>query len=295
MSRRPILDDAPAVVDVAEAEVTPGPAPVASPRGGGRLRETAGSVGLALAGVAALVLLWQIVASARPHVPSPGATLTELRTLLASPLRNAGPNIGDKGIVVLLGSSLIRLFTGFALAAAVGIPLGFAVGAIEPVRRATNPIIQVLRPVSPLAWFPIALAALSMTPPAAVFTIAITALWPTMINTAFGVGSVPQDHRDVAKVFRFSRAKYIRRVLVPYSIGSIITGLRLSMGVAWMVLVAVEMLAALPGIGGFVWDSYNNNNMPAVAAAILFIGVVGFGLDMILSRIARRFDYSVAR
>jgi len=252
-------------------------------------------VGLALAGVAALVLLWQIVASARPHVPSPGATLTELRTLLASPLRNAGPNIGDKGIVVLLGSSLIRLFTGFALAAAVGIPLGFAVGAIEPVRRATNPIIQVLRPVSPLAWFPIALAALSMTPPAAVFTIAITALWPTMINTAFGVGSVPQDHRDVAKVFRFSRAKYIRRVLVPYSIGSIITGLRLSMGVAWMVLVAVEMLAALPGIGGFVWDSYNNNNMPAVAAAILFIGVVGFGLDMILSRIARRFDYSVAR
>jgi nitrate/nitrite transport system permease protein len=289
-----LMEPAVATLDEPGIRLDPGSTPVALPRPS-RIREVAGPALLALAGTTVLIVLWQAVASARPHVPSPFATLSELLTLASSPLRNAGPNIGDKGILVLIGASLTRLFSGFAIAAAVGIPLGFAVGAVEPIRRATNPIIQVLRPVSPLAWFPIALALFAMTPPAAVFTIAITALWPILLNTAHGVGGVPRDHRNVAKVFRFSRSRYVRQVLLPYSMGSIVTGLRVSMGVAWMVLVAVEMLAALPGIGGFVWDSYNNSNMPAVASAILFIGVVGFGLDLVLSRLARKFDYAASQ
>jgi nitrate/nitrite transport system permease protein len=154
--------------------------------------------------------------------------------------------------------------------------------------------VQIFRPVSPLAWYPLALVLFKNPFGASILTIGITSLWPTLINTAAGVAGVPQDHRNVAKVFRFSRGKYIRKVLLPCSMGSIITGLRLSMGIGWMVIVATEMLSAAPGIGFFVWDQYNNGNLPAVVVAIFFIGVIGFLLDLVLKRLQSHFDYAAA-
>ena len=149
-----------------------------------------------------------------------------------------------------------------------------------------NPLVQILRPVSPLAWFPIWLVAFSDAKKAAVFVIFITALWPIVVNTAAGAAAVPQDHRNVARVFKFGRFAYIRHVLIPDSLPSIVTGLRLSMGVAWMVIVAVEMLSGGTGIGFYVWDAYNASNLAGVTAAIVLIGVVGLALDLMFLRLA---------
>ncbi len=281
------------VADRDDASSASGPAvlaPIPRPAGDRRWANAGSSIALAFAGTIVFVAVWQVAAIARPDLPAPSETFAQLVALLSSPLHDYGPN--DRGIFLQLGTSLFRVFTGFALASAVGVPLGFLLGGSALVRRAINPLIQVLRPVSPLAWFPITLVLLKDAGQASVLTIGITALWPTLINTAFGVAGVPQDHRDVARVFRFSRPKYIRRVLLPYAMTSIITGLRLSMGIAWMVIVATEMLSGSSGIGFFVWDSYNNNNLPAVVSAIAFIGLVGFGLDYAFSQLARRFDYA---
>jgi nitrate/nitrite transport system permease protein len=209
--------------------------------------------------------------------------------LLASPLHDNGPN--DKGLFLMLGSSLAKVFTGFALASIVGIPLGFLIGTLKRARQSINPLVQLLRPVSPLAWFPLALAAFRDAGRAGVFTIAVTALWPTLINTAVGVAGVPEDHRNVARVFRFDKVTYVRHVLVPNAMVSILTGLRLSMGIAWMVIVASEMLSGGTGIGFFVWDSYNNNNLADVVSAIVVVGMIGFVLDTAFARLAQRFDY----
>jgi nitrate/nitrite transport system permease protein len=245
-----------------------------------------------LVGAAVLFAIWHVVAAARPDLPSPAATVSQLRELLANPFKDA--NVNDQGILLQLGKSIGRVFAGFAVAAMVAVPLGFLIGAVAPVRKALNPIIAIFRPVSPLAWFPLALAVLADVRSAIVWTVAITALWPTVVNTAMGVAGVPQDNRDVARVFRFSRRKYVRHVLLPYSMTSIVTGLRLSMGIGWMVIVAAEMLSGQPGIGSFVWVSYNNNNRPAMVAAIALIGAVGFGLDYLFTRLARHFDYQAA-
>jgi nitrate/nitrite transport system permease protein len=180
------------------------------------------------------------------------------------------------------------VFSGFGLATVVGVPLGLLIGSSKRAWQAANPVVQLLRPVSPLAWFPIGLVVLKNAPHAAVFVIFITALWPTVVNTAAGAASVPRDHRNVAKVFQFGRVRYIRHVLVPHSMPSLVTGLRLSMGVAWMVIVAVEMLSGGTGIGFFVWNSYNGANLGEVIAALLLIGVVGLALDTAFLRIARR-------
>lgn len=260
----------------------------------GRAAEFSSSVALALVGAAVLLLAWQGFAAFRPDLPSPLATFTEFQRLLSDPFHDFGPN--DRGIFLLLGETLKKVFGGFALAAVVGIPVGFAMGASRKAYKAANPQVQIFRPVSPLAWYPLALVLFKNPFGASILTIGITSLWPTLINTAAGVAGVPQDHRNVAKVFKFSRAKYIRKVLLPYSMGSIITGLRLSMGIGWMVIVATEMLSAAPGIGFFVWDQYNNGNLPAVVVAIFFIGVIGFLLDLGLKRLQSHFDYTaVAR
>jgi nitrate/nitrite transport system permease protein len=150
----------------------------------------------------------------------------------------------------------------------------------------------VLRPVSPLAWFPIGLAAFKSAQTATIFVLFMTSLWPTLINTAFGVMSLPEDHRNVARVFEFSRWKYVTRVLLPFSLPHILTGLRLSMGVAWMVIVAAEMLAGGIGVGFFVWDSWNALSLERVLSAILLIGVVGLLLDRAFDWIGQRFAYA---
>ncbi len=251
-----------------------------------RLRSAGSSIGWALVGCAGFLLLWSGIAVWAPDLPTPGETWSTFVDLTANAFLDAGPN--EKGVGVQLLISLQRVFTGFGIAAVVGIPLGLVVGASKRAGQAVSPIVQFLRPVSPLAWFPLGLVALKNAPHAAVFVIFITSLWPTVINTAAGASSVPVDHRNVARVFQFSRMRYLRRVLIPHTLPSIVTGLRLSMGIAWMVIVAVEMLSGGTGIGFFVWNSYNGANLTAVISAIVLIGAVGVALDVLFLKLANR-------
>jgi nitrate/nitrite transport system permease protein len=244
------------------------------------------AAGWASLGAAAVIALWQLAAQIAPDLPTPLETFRELGRLVSKPFYDNGPN--DKGIGLQLLTSLRRVFTGFALAGAVGIPLGLLIGASRRAWQSLNPIVQILRPVSPLAWFPIWLVVLKNAGSAAVFVIFITALWPTVINTAAGASSVPRDQRNVAKVFRFGRLAYFRHVLIPHAMPSVVTGLRLSMGIAWMVIVAVEMLSGGSGIGFFVWDMYNASNLAAVIAAVLLIGSIGVALDAAFVKLFKR-------
>jgi nitrate/nitrite transport system permease protein len=253
------------------------------------LRGTAQTLAYTAGGFALLLALWWALATLAADLPGPLPALRQLGELVSHPFYDNGPN--DKGIGLQLAASLQRVFAGFALGSAVAIPLGVLMGACGPIRRLTDPVVQVLRPVSPLAWFPIGLAAFSSAGSATLFVIFITSLWPTMINTAFGVGSVPEDHKNVARVFRFSPRKYLTRVLLPHSLPYIVTGLRLSMGIAWMVIVAAEMLSGGTGIGFFVWDSWNALSLPKVMAAILLIGGVGLLLDRGFDLVGRRLAY----
>jgi nitrate/nitrite transport system permease protein len=269
-------------------EAAPAPAPVAVPRRrfpvGTRIAGLAVAAGWALVGAGVFVALWQLAARGSTTVPTPleaGATLSDL---LRRPFFNT---TNDKGIGLHLYISLRRVFIGFGLAAAVGITLGMFMGAIRPVWQALNPLVQVLRPVSPLAWFPIWLYIIKEPAQSAIIVIFITTLWPTLLNTAAGAGAIPRDQRNVALVFRFGPLAYLWHVLVPNALPSIITGLRLSMGIGWMVIVAVEMLQGNSGIGYFVWNSYNALELNKVVAAIVLIGVVGLVLDSILLKISR--------
>jgi nitrate/nitrite transport system permease protein len=265
------------------------PAPPSSPTGrrpGGRAARVAGAAAWGLLGGAVVVAFWSLVALRSPDLPTPAEAFRALQTLIRYPFYDLGPN--DKGIGVQLGVSLVKVFTGFTMAVAVGVPLGFLIGGSRKAWAAANPVIQVLRPVSPLAWFPIGLVVLKDVRSAAVFVIFITSLWPTVINTAAGAASVPADQRNVARVFRFGRLAYVRHVVIPHSLPAVITGMRLSMGIAWMVIVAAEMLSGNTGIGYFVWNSYNGGNLPDVIGAIVLIGAVGVALDTAFMRLARK-------
>jgi nitrate/nitrite transport system permease protein len=268
-------------------EMPPGP-----PRTN-RWRERLASAAFGVLGVAVFVAFWALVSWRNPDLPGPLDAWEELRSLLADGFTSSGPN--GQGIMLQLGDSLERTLKGFLLAAAVGIPVGLAAGGSRRLWQAINPLVQLLKPVSPLAWFPIGLVAFKDSPKAAVFVIFVTALWPIVLNTAMGASSVPVDQRNVARVFRFGRVPYLRQVVIPHTMPSIITGLRLSMGVAWMVIVAVEMLSGSSGIGFFVWNSYNGGNLAAVMAAIVLIGVVGVLLDNLFVFLGRRYTGELAR
>jgi nitrate/nitrite transport system permease protein len=274
------------VPDIEEAVARPAAHPKSGGRRHSRLAALAGSAGWAAVGVAVVVGLWSLVALSSPDLPTPAEGLSALRKLLRYPFYDLGPN--DKGIGIQLGASLVKVFAGFAMAAVVGVPLGFLIGGSKRAWAAANPVIQVLRPVSPLAWFPIGLVVLKDVGHAAIFVIFITSLWPTVINTAFGASSVPVDQRNVARVFKFGRVAYVRHVMIPHSLPSIITGMRLSMGIAWMVIVAAEMLSGNTGIGYFVWNSYNGGNLAYVIAAIVTIGMVGVLLDTAFMRLGKK-------
>jgi nitrate/nitrite transport system permease protein len=274
------------------AESTPNLRPASSARTAAmyeRLQRIGLQTALAAGGFALLFLLWGIVAAIAPDLPTPGEAISALSTLISSPFHNNGPN--DMGIGLQLMTSLQRVFIGFAIATVVAVPIGFLMGASPAAWSMLNPVVQLLRPVSPLAWFPLGLVVLKAAPAAAVFVIFITSLWPTLLNTAFGVSSVPQSHRNVARVFKFSKTKYVRHVLLPYSLPSIVTGMRISMGIAWMVIVAAEMLSGGTGIGFYVWDQYNGSNLANVAAAIFLIGFIGMALDFLFGKLQKRVAY----
>ncbi len=254
-----------------------------------RLRSRMTALAFGALGIGVVVGLWAIVAATlAPDLPTPIDGWNALLDLLASPFSAGGPT--DQGIALQLGTSLGRVLRGFGWAVVVGVPLGLFIGANRRAWQTANPVVQLLRPVSPLAWFPIGLVVLQDAPGAAVFVIFITALWPIVLNTAAGAASVPADQRNVARVFRFGRVAYVRHVLVPNAMPSIVTGLRVSMGIAWMVIVAVEMLSGGSGIGFFVWDSYNAGNVANVIAAIILIGLVGVVLDMLFMKLGKRYQ-----
>jgi nitrate/nitrite transport system permease protein len=279
--------DTPPAVTSPVAPAFADPATPSGPPTTSRWRERLAAVFFGLVGVAVFVAFWAVISWRNPDLPGPLDAWDELRTLLSDGFASSGPS-GD-GILRQLGDSLELTVKGFGLAALVGIPLGLAAGGNRRIWQAVNPLVQLLKPVSPLAWFPIGLVAFKDSPKAAVFVIFVTALWPIVLNTAVGASSVPVDQRNVARVFRFGRLPYLRQVVVPHTMPSIITGLRVSMGIAWMVIVAVEMLSGSSGIGYFVWNSYNGGNLAAVMAAIVLIGIVGVALDNLFVFLGKRY------
>lgn len=235
-------------------------------------------------GFAAIIALWWIVATFfTTLLPTPLQALIANLDYVLHPFYHRGP--GNLGIGWLLLASLRRVFLGFLLGSLVAIPVGFLIGMSHKARLAINPIIQIFRPVSPVAWLPIALAIFNLANPSAIFVIFITSLWPTIINTALGVSSVPKDYLEVAQVLEMPRWRQIIKVILPASLPYIFTGLRISLGIAWLVIVAVEMLTGGIGIGFFVWDEWSRLNLNSVFLAILVIGGMGLILDYLLGRL----------
>lgn len=250
----------------------------------------------ALWGVASLSLalgVWQLAClTIAPDFPTPLASGRELLELLRDPW-SSDPN--HMGIGRQVTASLGRVILGFGASALVAIPVGIAIGINPVCRRLFDPIVQMLRPVSPLVWFPLSLVAFKTMggiTSATLFTIFVTSLWPTLVNTAFGVSSLPDDYRVVSRVFRFSAARFLARVLLPFALPHIITGLRLSMGNAWLVIVAAEMLSGDTGVGFFAWDSYNAGSYERMIVAVIAIGVVGLAIDRTFAALHHRFDYA---
>jgi len=240
-------------------------------------------------GLALFVLLWQIVSMKSGSLPGPAQTWESAVALFADPFYDNGPN--DKGIGWNILASLYRVGLGFGLAALVGIPLGFMIGRFKFLAGMTSPIISLLRPVSPLAWLPIGLYVFKETEPASLWVIFISSIWPIILNTAAGVGRVPQDYLNVARVLNLSEWKIFTRILFPAVLPHLMTGIRLSMGVAWLVIVAAEMLTGGTGLGFWVWDEWNNLNVEHILIAIFIVGIVGLVLEQALVLLAKRFNY----
>jgi nitrate/nitrite transport system permease protein len=245
-----------------------------------------------LGGMALMGGVWEFISwYTKYEIPSPVMTWEVLKEVMQNPMQD-DPDY--KGIGTKLLSSLGRVGIGFLLGSVVAIPIGLLMGSSRIIMNIINPIVQILRPVSPLAWFPLGLAIFQDSPKASIFMIFICSLWPTLINAAFGVSSIPQDHKNVGKAFGFSKWKYIIRIMLPYTLPHIMTGLRLSIGVAWMVIVAGEMLSGGIGLGYFVWEEgFNGGSIAKILVAIIIIGIVGLLLDKLFMSLQKRFTYAV--
>ncbi len=222
--------------------------------------------------------------------PTPLQTLDRGVEIVAEPFYDNGPN--DKGIGWQILYSLGRVLAGFGLAVLVGVPVGFLIGRSEHLHRALSPLIQILRPVSPLAWLPIGLLLFKAVNPSAIFVIFITSIWPVILNTAAGVRTVPRDYINVAAVLCLNRVELSLKILLPAALPHVLTGMRLSLGIAWMVIVAAEMLTGGVGIGFYIWDEWNNLNVASILVAILIIGIVGTVLEFMMSAIEARFRHA---
>ncbi|HWT54527.1 MAG TPA: nitrate ABC transporter permease [Rhodocyclaceae bacterium] len=242
-----------------------------------------------LFGFALLVGIWELVSIKGGSIPTPGVTWKAAVELFSDPFYSNGPN--DQGIGWNILSSLKRVGIGFGFAAAVGIPLGFMLGRFKFMSSMLDPIISLLRPVSPLAWLPIGLLVFKKADPAATWTIFICSIWPMILNTAEGVRRVPTDYINVARVLNLSEMKVVTKILFPAVLPYMLTGIRLSIGTAWLVIVAAEMLTGGVGIGFWVWDEWNNLKVEHIIIAIFVIGLVGLLLEQMLIRLAKRFSY----
>jgi nitrate/nitrite transport system permease protein len=242
-----------------------------------------------IAGAALLIGIWALLTMKSTTFPTPAATFVEAIKVFSDPFYSKGPN--DQGIGWNILYSLERVAVGFGLAALVGIPMGFLIGRFSVLNNMLSPLISLLRPVSPLAWLPIGLLVFKAANPAAIWTIFICSIWPMIINTAVGVQRVPADYMNVARVLNLSEWKIVTKILFPSVLPYMLTGVRLSVGTAWLVIVAAEMLTGGVGIGFWVWDEWNNLNVMHILIAILVIGVVGMLLEWLLVSIAKRFSY----
>jgi nitrate/nitrite transport system permease protein len=240
-------------------------------------------------GLVLLVGLWALATMNSTAFPTPAKTFDAAVKLFADPFYRKGPN--DQGIGWNILFSLQRVALGFGLAALVGIPMGFMIGRFEFLNRMFSPLISLLKPVSPLAWLPIGLLVFKAANPAAIWTIFICSIWPMVVNTAVGVQRVPADYLNVARVLNLSEWRIMTRILFPAVLPYMLTGVRLSVGTAWLVIVAAEMLTGGVGIGFWVWDEWNNLNVAHIIIAIFVIGIVGLLLEQLLMAVAARFSF----
>ena len=248
---------------------------------------------LPLVGIGMVVALWSISSATwASNLPSPLKTWEASREYVMEPFAKRGEM--DQGILRFTWYSLVLVAQGYAIALIIGTPLGFFLGLSPTFTKIFDPIIQILRPVSPLAWLPLGLVLFMNTGKqagtyGALFTIAICSMWPTVLNTAVGVRAVPQDYLNVGRVLKLSRWKTLTKILLPATLPYMFTGFRLSLGIAWLVIVAAEMLTGRPGVGGFLWQEYNSLIYEHIILSILTIGLVGFVLDRLMSVVERRF------
>jgi nitrate/nitrite transport system permease protein len=240
-------------------------------------------------GFSFLVGIWAMISMKGSGFPTPIETFKEALNVFGDPFYSKGPN--DQGIGWNVLSSLKRVAFGFGMAAAVGIPAGFMIGRFTFLSRMFNPLISLLRPVSPLAWLPIGLMVFKGANPAAIWTIFICSIWPMIINTAVGVQRVPSDYMNVARVLNLSEWKIVTKILFPAVLPYMLTGVRLAVGTAWLVIVAAEMLTGGVGIGFWVWDEWNNLNVMHIIIAIFMIGIVGLVLEYALIKLATAFTF----
>jgi nitrate/nitrite transport system permease protein len=236
---------------------------------------------LPLVGIAFALVVWWAASTIVKDLPSPMRTWEESKLYILKPLEKRGEM--DQGIVLLAYYSLMRVARGYLLGMVLAVPLGFLLGMSKTLTRIFDPIMQVLRPISPLAWLPLGLIIFQKSEPAALFAIAVCSMWPTVINTTAGVRAIPQDYWNVAKVLRLTPFTTFTKIVVPATLPYMFTGFRLSLGIAWLVIVASEMLTGTPGIGGFLWQEYNSLIYAHILLAIVTIGVVGFVLDRLMA------------
>lgn len=248
---------------------------------------------LPLLGIALMMLAWQVSSKTwAKELPTPQKTWEVSKDYVIKPFERRGEM--DQGILRFTWYSLVLVAKGYALALLIGTPIGFCLGLSKAFTKTFDPIIQILRRVSPLAWLPLGLvlflgAGKQASELGALFTIAICSMWPAVLNTAVGVRAVPQDYLNVAKVLKLSRWKTLTKVLIPATLPYMFTGFRLSLGIAWLVIVAAEMLTGRPGVGGFLWQEYNSLIYEHIILCIITIGLVGFVLDRLMSLVESRF------
>jgi nitrate/nitrite transport system permease protein len=228
-------------------------------------------------------------ATQEASIPPPSAILRKAWQELSDPFYDKGSN--DKGVGIQLGYSLYRVLSGYTLAAITAIPIGFMIGMSPLLYQIFNPYIQVLRPISPLAWMPLALFILKDSETSAIFVIYICSIWPMLLNTAFGVVNVRKDWINVGRTHELSPLETALKIMLPAAAPTILTGMRISIGIAWLVIVAAEMLVGGTGIGYYVWNEWNNLDLTSVIFSVLMIGVVGMLLDMLLAAASRLVQY----
>jgi nitrate/nitrite transport system permease protein len=249
-------------------------------------RSVAGQVLPPLVTIALVLVVWQILCSdPKASLPPPTKVLSVSWELIANPFYDRGGL--DKGLFWHLLASLKRVALGYSLSAVVGIGVGILIGQSTLALRGLDPIFQVLRTVPPLAWLPLSLAAFRQADPSAIFVIFITAVWPIIINTSVGIRNIPQDYRNVAQVLRLNPIEYFIKIMLPASVPYIFTGLKIGIGMSWLAIIAAEMLVGGVGIGFFIWDAWNSSLISDIIVALIYVGIVGFMLDRLITLLGR--------